>query len=178
VSTFKLRGPRPVIALVLCAGLAACSSGNMDDLRSYVSAQEAKPHGTIEPLPEIKPYQTFLYNSSDLRSPFEPAQLAQAALIGGPGNGISPNPTRPREALEAFPLDSLRMVGTLERDDRMAALVRTQDGTIHRVKVGNYMGQNHGKITDITEDKVELTEIVPDGQGGWLERQASVALSE
>ncbi len=94
------------------------------------------------------------------------------------GSGIRPDVNRPREALEEYPLDSLRMVGTLEQGGQMWALVRAEDGTIHRVQPGNYVGQNYGRITRITESKIELVEIVPDGLGGWMERPATLALSE
>jgi type IV pilus assembly protein PilP len=159
--------------------LTACGGDGMDDLRSFVDAEQSKQKGTIEPLPEIKPYETFTYNAGTLRDPFETSDFTAPAVGVGPGgNGIVPDLNRPREALEAYPLDSLRMVGTLERNNDTAALIRAQDGTIHRVKPGNYLGQNNGKITQVTDEKVELTEIVSDGSGGWLERQASVALSE
>lgn len=91
---------------------------------------------------------------------------------------MRPDSNRPREALEAFPLDTLRMVGTLDQGGQSWGLVRANDGTIHRVQPGNYLGQNHGRIANITEYEIELVEIVPDGLGGWIERQASLALSE
>jgi type IV pilus assembly protein PilP len=94
------------------------------------------------------------------------------------GNGIKPDFDRPTEPLEEYPLDSIRMVGTLEQQDNTWALILDTDDTIHRVQTGNYMGQNHGKITRITEFEVELTEIIPDGLGGWVERPAAVAISE
>ncbi len=167
-----------LIGIVLVAGLSGCAGQKMDDLQAFIASEKAKQSASVEPLPEIKPYTTFLYSAADLRDPFTPTTFTQPLSVAVPGGGISPDFNRPREALEAYPLDSLRMVGTLERDQQRAALIRARDGTIHRVKAGNYMGQNHGKIISVAEDKIELTEIVPNGQGGWLERQASVALSE
>ena len=93
-------------------------------------------------------------------------------------NGIKPDFDRPTEPLEEFPLDSLRMVGTLEQREDQWALINDTDGTIHRVQPGNYAGQNHGKIIRITDFEIELTEIIPDGIGGWVERQSSIAISE
>lgn len=165
--------------LTVAVLVSGCGRDNMADLREFVAQEKAKPRGAIEPLPEIKPYETFAYDASGLRDPFEPMDFGQSNLAGaGGGTGVAPDMNRPKEALEGYPLDSLRMVGILQRNGVTEALIKTQDGTVHRVKTGNYMGQNNGKITRVTEDKVELTEIISDGAGGWLERPASVALSE
>ena len=165
---------------LLLGGLAACAGNNTEDLRSYVDAVKSRQHAHVEPLPEFKPFETHLYAAMDKRDPFTPpsystprSQVAQAS-----NGGISPDLNRPREPLESEPLDGLRMVGTLARNGHSWALVRMSDSTIHRVKPGNYMGQNYGKIVKITESEVDLTEIVPDGLGGWIERPASLALSE
>jgi type IV pilus assembly protein PilP len=96
----------------------------------------------------------------------------------GGGNGIKPDFDRPSEPLEEYPLDSLRMVGTMQKGQETWALILDKDGAIHRVQPGNYMGQNYGKITRVTESEVDLTEIIPDGLGGWMERQSSIALKE
>jgi len=171
---------RIAAASLLIGGLAACAGNNTEDLRSYVDAVKSRQHARVEPLPEFAPFETHLYAAMDKRDPFTPpsysapkSQIAQAS-----NGGISPDFNRPREPLESEPLDSLRMVGTLGRDGHSWALVRMSDSTIHRVKPGNYVGQNHGKIVNITESEVDVTEIVPDGLGGWIERQASLALSE
>jgi type IV pilus assembly protein PilP len=176
---------RPILlrvtwALVLGLGLTACSSNNVADLQVYVDDVLSRQPGKIEPLPEFKPYETFLYQAGDLRSPFSPPVPAEPQRVAsGPGNGIRPDENRAREPLEDFPLDTLRMVGTMEQKGNTWALVlATNDGTIHRVQPGNYVGNNYGKITGISEYEVALTEIVPDGLGGWMERQASLALSE
>lgn len=170
------------IAMVLaCSGmLTACGSNETQDLHQFVKQVRAKQHTRIEPLPEFKPYETFLYQASNLRSPFVPSAGAspEDVLAEPRDNGIHPDANRPKEALEAFPLDTLRMVGTLEQNDQSWGLVQTDDGTIHRIQPGNYLGQNHGKIVSISENEIDLVEIVPDGLGGWVERQASLALSE
>ncbi len=173
------RVARALPLLLLGLLLNGCGGDKMADLHAFVAQEKAKQKSSIEPLPAIKPYETFAYDANGLRDPFEPMDFGQSILASsGGGGGLAPDLNRPKEALEGYPLDSLRMVGTLQRGGVMEALIKTQDGTVHRVKTGNYLGQNNGKITLVAEDKVELTEIVPDGAGGWLERQASVALSE
>ncbi len=171
---------RIAVAGLLAGSLAACAGNNTEDLRSYVDKVKSRQHARVEPLPEFSPFETHLYQAMGSRDPFTPptystprSQVAQAS-----NGGISPDFSRPREPLESEPLDGLRMVGTLGRMEDSWALVRMSDSTIHRVKPGNYIGQNHGKIVSITESEVEVTEIVSDGLGGWIERQASLALSE
>ena len=168
------------LVIVATGTLAACSGNPASDLESYVQDVKSQQPAEIEPLPEFEPYESFAYQAADLRDPFtEPTfSSKQAAVATSSGNGIKPDFDRPTEPLEEFPLDSLRMVGTLEQASQSWALVNDTDGTIHRVQSGNYIGQNHGKITRITEFEVELTEIIPDGIGGWVERQASIAISE
>ncbi|HHJ17034.1 MAG TPA: pilus assembly protein PilP [Gammaproteobacteria bacterium] len=166
--------------LLLAVGLSGCSNNNTEDLRSYVEDVKSRQHARIEPLPEFAPYETHLYEAYGDRDPFTPpvSSAPKSQVAHATGSGPSPDFNRSRETLEAEPLDSLRMVGTLERRGNAWALVRMSDSSIHRVKPGNYLGQNHGKIVQITESEVQLTEIVPDGLGGWMERQAALALSE
>jgi len=169
-----------ITAGLLAATLGGCGGSNTEDLRSYVDNVKASQHSQIDPLPEFAPYETHLYQAADDRDPFTPPVYSapKNSVAQGSNTGISPDFNRPREPLESEPLDSLRMVGTLERNGSSWALVRMSDSTIHRVKPGNYLGQNYGKIINITESEVEVAEIVPDGLGGWMERQAALALSE
>jgi type IV pilus assembly protein PilP len=169
-----------VTTSLLVSGLTACGESNTEDLRSYVDQVKSRQAVRIEPLPEFAPYETYLYEASSDRDPFTaPVYSAPRSKIAqAGGDGISPDFNRAREPLETEPLDSLRMVGTLERNGNSWALVRMSDSTIHRVKPGNYLGQNHGKIISVTESELGVTEIVPDGLGGWMERQAALALSE
>ena len=166
-------------AIMGCLLLSACENDQMGDLHSFVNEVKSRKAGRIAPLPEIKPIETFLYTASDKRNPFtfsvgeEPEVETELS-----DNGIRPDTTRRKEELEEFPLDSLRMVGTLERNEETWGLVRSQEGTIYRIQSDNYMGQNHGRITRILEDRVELIEIVPDGQTGYIERPASLSLSD
>jgi len=169
------------LCIISASGLLlACSGENTTDLELYVQDVKARQKTSIEPLPEFEPYESFVYEASDLRDPFTEPTFSQprAATMQASGNGIKPDFNRPTEPLEEFPLDSLRMVGTLEQHEDTWALINDTAGTIHRVQAGNYMGQNHGKITRVTEFEIELTEIIPDGIGGWVERPASITISE
>jgi len=150
--------------------LSACSSAD-DELSRFIEDTKKEPGGRVEPLPEVKPYETFVYSAAELRSPFLPGG-------NGGSQGLRPDSKRNREFLEQFSLDTLKMVGTLKLGGRMYGLVQTKDGLVHRVTQGNYMGQADGKITDITPAKIVLTEIVPDGLGGYMERPAALGLNE
>ena len=167
------------LMIMLGAGLllGACSS-DMDDLDQYINEIKSRPGGRLEPLPEITPYEVFSYTADvqGLRSPFVPDS---PQIAGGPADGgTRPDETRSREFLESFPLDTLRMVGTLQLGDTSFGLVQTSDGLVHRVIPGNYMGQNDGRIIAIRDSEIELVEIISDGIGGYLEREAAVALAD
>ncbi len=170
-------GITAVVSLLASLG-GGCANQDMSDLQAYVAQVKAREPGQIEPLPEIKQIETYIYDAGERRSPFSLGQNEEEESRAQSSSGIAPDPLRRKEEMEQFPLDSIRMVGTVEQHEDLWALVRTQENTLFRVRPGNYMGMNHGQITLITEDRVELTEIVRDGLGGWQERQASVALSE
>ena len=165
-------------AVLLSAFLSGCGN-NMAELESFVQSVKAQPAGEIPPIPEIVAYNAFEYPGHD-RDPFDPDIMAAAIspTVAQSRNSIKIDTNRTKEYLESYPLDSLKMVGTLTRNNLLTALVQTPDGTIQRVSKGNYVGQNYGKIKVITENEVGLTEIVPDGFGGYMERQASIALGE
>ena len=171
---------RMLMLTAAVAALGGCSGEPTADLVDYAEKVKNQQVSRIEPLPEFSPYESFAYAASDLRDPFTVPTFSnqQALALPTASNGITPDFDRPREPLEEFPLDGLRMVGTLEQRDTNWALINDTDGTIHRVQAGNYAGQNFGKITRVSEFEVELTEIVPDGIGGWMERQATIAISE
>ncbi len=168
-----IHSKRTVLVLAALAALAGCGS-DTDELRAKIAEVKSRPGGRIEPLPEVKPYETFAYAAADQRSPFEAGVPASAM---GP-NALRPDANRPREFLEQFSLDTLRMVGTLRLGGRTYGLVQTKDGLVHRVLPGNHLGQNDGRITAIEEGKISLIEIVPDGMGGFIERPAALALSD
>jgi type IV pilus assembly protein PilP len=167
---------RLLCAVLVClayGALTACSSAD-SDLARFIADTKKEPGGRVEPLPEIKPYQTFVYADSELRSPFMPTPPGAGAGLGG----VRPDSKRNREFLEQFSLDTLKMVGTLRLGGAMYGLVQTKDGLVHRVAVGEHLGQAEGRITDITPSKISLIEIVPDSLGGYMERPAALALDE
>lgn len=161
------------LGYALLAGVSACSSAD-DELSRFIEDTKKEPGGRVEPLPEVKPYETFTYSVASMRSPFQPGGSGSGP--GGPG--LRPDQKRNREFLEQFSLDTLHMVGTLKLGGTTYALVQTKDKLVHRVVVGNYLGQSDGKITDITPSKISLIEIVPDGLGGYMERPAALGLTE
>ncbi|MEJ2515744.1 MAG: pilus assembly protein PilP [Gammaproteobacteria bacterium] len=164
----------PVLLVLGTLALAGCGR-DMSDLDAYVAEVKARPGGKIEPLPEIKTYESFAYEPGNARSPF----VATQPDAGGPATaGIRPDQRRTREFLENFPLDTLDMVGTLNLGGTVYGLVQTSDNLIHRVTVGNYLGQNDGRIVGITDTDIQLIEIIPDGLGGYTEREASISLGE
>jgi type IV pilus assembly protein PilP len=164
---------RIALAVAALAVLAGCAGDNAD-LRVRVDEIKSRPGGRIEPLPEVKPYETFAYSVSDQRSPFEAGMPAAASAP----NALRPDPSRPREFLEQFSLDTLRMVGTLDLGGRQHGLIQSKDGLVHRVLPGNHIGQSDGRITTVEEGKISLIEIVPDGMGGFIQRPAALALRD
>lgn len=168
------------LAAVMALPLAGCGDPNTE-VRAWMAevAERTKPE--IDPLPVLEPPEEFVYARAGLEDPF--ADRLQEETVpeqaqAHDGDGVAPDPLRPREALEAFPFDSLRMVGTMSRQEQLWALVRAPDDTINRVAVGNYLGQNHGRVTRVDAERVEVVEIVPTGTGRWVEREASLALTE
>ncbi len=160
--------------------LVGCGDGNFSDLQQYITDVKAKPKGTIESLPEIKAVEPFVFKPEGLRDPFKAISESEDVEDAGitVGSGIRPDTSRRKEELEAFPLDSLRMVGTVVMKGNLWGLIKAGDKTIHRVQVGNHLGKNYGKIIRILTDKIELMEIVPDKPGTWREQQTSLALTE
>ncbi len=153
--------------------LAGCVGGRAD-LEQWVAQQKAKKGAPLPPLPVVKTFETFVYNDQDLRDPFAPP--ASENTKTGAAQGPSPDPDRVKEPLESFALDSLKMVGTIGTGKNIQALVEDPQSVIHRVHDGNYAGRNYGHIISITDDNIELVELVPDGNGGWMERKANIAL--
>lgn len=171
----SFRGLLIVVSLA-AAGLSGCGR-DMSDLEDYIAEVNARPGGRIEPLPVIRPYESFTYEAFDLRPPFtpdEPMSQEQADR----GGGIRPDAQRAREFLEQFPLDTLTMVGTLTFEADYYGLVQTKDTLVHRVRVGNYVGQNDGRIVAIDDEEIRVVEIIPDGIGGYMERSAAIGLGE
>lgn len=176
----RFRKARVVIAIFgLTVWVAGCADQTLSDLEQFVATESARKAPEPAPLPPIKPYNVYTYEAAE-RDPFKPffEEDPDGPTEPPPGTGVSPDFNRNKEELESFPLDSLRMVGTLEQGEDVWAVVFATDSSIHRVQIGNYMGQNHGKIVNIQEDKVDLIEIARDARGNWQERPASIALVE
>ena len=164
-------------AVVAASGCGSGSGSGSGDLEAWVTEVKARPGGRIEPLPAVRPAPVFVYEPGGRRSPFMP-ETPIAAVSADPEPQQRQAPSRPREFLEQFPLDALRMVGTLETQGESFGLVQTSDGLIHRVAVGHRLGLNEGRIVAITEAGIALVETVADGQGGELERHAELGLGE
>jgi type IV pilus assembly protein PilP len=151
--------------------LAGCASGD-DDLQSFITDTNKEAGGRVEPLPEVKPYPAYIYADMNLRSPFVPTSPSAS------NPNLRPDAHRNREFLEQYSLDTMKMVGSILQGGELFGLVQTKDGLVHRVIVGNYIGQNDGKITGITTSKIEVREIVADGLGGYIERPTGLGLNE
>ena len=167
------------VCALACALMLGCGQ-SMEDLHLYVEDVKARPSTPLPEPPQPTPYEPFEYNGSNRLDPFDSNILVKRdvdAPVGGDST-LAPDPTRPPEFLESFPLDSLRMVGTLAQGPVLWALIRTPDSTIQRVKKGNFMGRNYGKINRISDSGIDLTEIVQDDFEQWIERKTYVALSD
>lgn len=175
----RLRILARTLVLLLVVTLVACA-GSQQDLDSYIAGVKERPGEPIEPLPRVVPPVPFSYSVADLRDPFSggPAQPSEDIDVStAQDDGPRPDPTRRKEVLEGFELDSLEMVGTFYIEE-LYGLVSDPDGLIHRVRPGNFLGRNHGRIVTVFEDRIELQELVPNGTGGWMYRDAKVALDD
>jgi type IV pilus assembly protein PilP len=164
------------MAGLFCATLAGCSSDGLEDLRDFVQNAHADRKPKVEPLPEIKMQETFIYSSANLPDPFAAFNLKPQSQQSA--SGPRPDPNRRKEPLEDYPLDSLKMVGTLTRGKQAWAVIQAPDGTVHRAQVGDHMGQNSGMINKITEEKIDLIELIQGTMGDWIEREANLTLLE
>jgi type IV pilus assembly protein PilP len=177
MNKFAAIKPAHVARLLLMLGIAMVLSGctrGMSDLRDWVAQEKAKKGAPIPALPVIKTFETFKYDDQDKRDPFSPSTVELQNNTAN--NGPRPDANRAREPLEMFSLDTLKMVGTLGAGSNLEVLVKDPGAVIHRVHVGEYMGQNYGHVTAISDDHIDLVELVSNGNGGWMERPASIAL--
>jgi type IV pilus assembly protein PilP len=154
--------------------VVACGGESHQDLRAWMQEQGKGVKGKLDPLPQVKPYEPFAYNAFDLPDPFKPRKIEP--MKGA--SKLAPDLSRRKEPLEAFPLESLQMVGTLQRGKTTYALVRTTEKDVYQIKVGNYMGQNFGVVVDINDGEIRLKELVQDGAGDWTERTSTIQLAE
>jgi type IV pilus assembly protein PilP len=156
--------------LAVAALLAGCGGQTHQDLREWMASQGKGVKGRLDPLPTIRPYEPFAYNAFDLPDPFKPRKVETK------GGKLAPDLTRRREPLESFPLESLAMVGTIEKGRALYALVKTPEKDIYQVRQGNYLGQNYGVVIGISDSDIKLKELVQDGAGDWTERSSALNL--
>jgi type IV pilus assembly protein PilP len=176
METRSAHSTRWLAAAIVAASLTACSGAN-DELLEYIDSVKARPGGRIEPLPPVEPAPTFVYEAGTRRSPFMPPEPTRR-VSNDPNAVEGPDRNRPREELEKFSLDTLKMVGTLADRRASYGLVQSSDGLVWRVTVGNHMGQNYGRIVSISDSEIQLVEIISDGLGGYLERPAKIGLTD
>lgn len=161
------------LMIVACVALlSGCGAASHQDLREWMAEQGKGAKGRLDPLPTIRPYESFAYNAFDLPDPFKPRKIEPNKST----SKLQPDLTRRREPLEAFPLESLSMVGTIEKGKALYALVKTPERDIYQVRQGNYLGQNYGVIVDISDSELKLKELVQDGAGDWAERSSALNL--
>ncbi len=165
---------RAVLLLAVGAVLAGCGGDRHQDLITWMAEQGKDARGRLDPVPQIKPYEPFAYNAFDLPDPFKPRKIESSKG----GNRLAPDLARRREPLESFPLESLTMVGTLERNKAVFALIRTPEKDVYQVRAGNYLGQDYGVIVGISDTEIKLRELVQDGAGDWTERTSSLQLQQ
>jgi type IV pilus assembly protein PilP len=173
----------PVALLALAVPLTGCSDGSqMEELKNKLEEIKSRPRGRIEPPPEFEPIESFSYAAHRMRSPFtvtREEEEEEQERDTPEGEQVEPDRARSEEYLEQFAVETLQMVGTITRPNQpLEALVKDPDGTVNRVTEGDYMGKNYGKVTEVTNSKIEIREIVPDGEDGWVERPNTIRLDE
>jgi type IV pilus assembly protein PilP len=166
-----------LIPIVLGLAMVGCGSEKFQDLKQFVADAEnvSGTRARLEPLPNVDIYEPFAYKQAELEDPFRPRKIAPTKSDKGQ---LQPDLNRRREALEAFPLDNLRMVGSLQQGKTLYALVRTPDSNLFRVRLNNYLGQNFGRVIEVDETGMKLKELVQDGAGEWTERITSLFLQD
>ena len=159
-------------ALILCALLGACSDGHFDDLKTFVRESGHGLQAKVPPAPEVKIYEPFAYAAFDLDDPFLPRKTQARA------DGVRPDLERVKEPLETYPLDALKMVGTLRQNQTVQAVIKAGDNDLYRVRAGNYIGQNFGRVVAIRDTEIELKELVQEADGEWTEHVATLTLQD
>ncbi|MCD5995894.1 pilus assembly protein PilP [Pseudomonas sp. CDFA 602] len=173
-----MRAARVLCVSTVLLGLAGCGGDkDFSDLTEFMHQAQARPTGSIEPLPKFRAYEAFTYNAATLRSPFQPAVRMDPLNRQRGTRLVAPDENRVKQFLEGFNIESFEMVGTIGNESGTFALLRGAGG-VHRVKVGDYLGRNNGRIVSVSDAQVDVIEIVPDGEGAWLERPRSIALKE
>ncbi len=165
-----------ILVVLSATTLVSCSSNEFTDLDEFMAQKRARPGGVIAPIPPFKAYKAFSYSATTLRSPFDrPIEIREITQLQSVST-VKPDDERPKEFLEQFTFDSLGMVGTLSRAGVDWGLIRDPEGGVHRIRVGNFLGRNHGRIVEMTDNYVAVIEIVSDGNDGWVERPRTIKL--
>jgi len=165
--------PALIVLAGACLILCGCGGESHQDLRAWMAEQGQGSKGKLDPLPQVKPPEAFQYNAFDMPDPFKPRKVEPSR---GGGSALAPDMNRRKEPLEAFPLESLAMVGSMQQGRAAFGLVRTPQREVFQVRIGNYMGQDYGVITAITDNEIRLKELVQDGAGDWSERASTLLL--
>jgi type IV pilus assembly protein PilP len=170
---------RALLLLLPLLALAGCGDSNEQEVRQWMKEVDAQTLPTVQPLQAPKKFVPFAYAAGETTDPFNPNKLlAELAKMGATGgSGIKPDMERRKELLESYPLDTIKMVGTIERKGVVHAVLQV-DRAVHQVVVGQHLGENYGRITAISENTVTLKEIVQDATGDWVERQSRLELQE
>lgn len=163
----------PVVSSVAAVALIGCGGGEQDELRQWMREETKDLRGRVAPLPQVKPYEPVAYDASGLVDPFRSSKLRVDEKQRG--GGLQPDLNRNKEPLEAYPLESIKYVGSVTKNKQTQAIVLV-DGALHQVRVGNYMGQNFGVVTRISEAEMSLRELVQDPAGDWIERISALML--
>ena len=163
---------------ILAVALTACSDSSKDDLVAYMAEVKSRPARPIEPIPTFTPYKPFDYGVTQLRGPFDKPVVAKSMAELIPASAVAPDPDRVKEFLEQFNIESLNMVGTIEQDGEMWALLEDNEANVYYVKKGNYIGKNHGRIVVAEATYIQVVEIVSNGGDGWVERPRTIELEE
>jgi type IV pilus assembly protein PilP len=175
----RLRIIGRILCLLPVLVLAACSnSEQMIAMQTYVNTVVNRPPGPIEPAPEFINYESFTYSAASMRAPFDPPIDLSIAMQNQQNNRVRPDENRPREDMENFAIGNLVMVGTLSREGQSWALIRDETSRVTRVTVGHYLGRNHGRIVAISDTQIDVVEIVPTGDSGWIERPQTILLQQ
>ena len=158
--------------------LTACSGGEHQDLKQWMAESSKDMHGRVQPIPEIKAFPIVSYDAGDMIDPFSASKVVPEKRSGG--GGLQPDFDRPREPLEAYPLETLKMVGVVRGKDGLHALIQAA-GMVHQIRAGNHLGQDFGVVTLVTDSEVRIKELVQDPTGqtaDWVERQSNLQLQE
>jgi type IV pilus assembly protein PilP len=182
IQTKERQGVRLGLALLLLLPLSGCIWVNdTDDLKQYTREQQARPSGRVEPLPDFKPYESFVYEGASLRDPFRPLVKSDGSERDFTAeDNLIPNTERPKEYLEGFSVDRLSMVGTITApgSESLWALIKDPNNEVHRVAAGNYLGNDYGEVVSISERRLEIVEIISNGRGGWMKRPRTLNIEE